>query len=105
MAAVGVDVDAKGSGLCEDETHFSIDARVESRACVSKTFGILVGLRWRAEEAAIFLGFPMSLQEKKALKFAVKVPRGARHPGHKGCAIVIAVCGLRFSDFSACCYL
>ena len=56
-AAVGVDVDAQGSG--EDETHFPLDARVECRAFVSER--ILVGLRWHAENAAVFLGFPMRL--------------------------------------------
>ena len=58
-AAVGVDVDVQGSSLREDETHFPFDARVECRAFVSDR--ILVGLRWHAEKAAVFLGFPMSL--------------------------------------------
>ena len=58
-AAVGVDVDAQGSGLREDESHFPLNARVECRAFVSER--ILVGLRWHAEKAAVFLGFPMSL--------------------------------------------
>ena len=58
-AAVGVDVDAKGSGLREDETYFPLNARVECRAFVSGK--ILVGLRWHAEKAAVFLCFPMSL--------------------------------------------
>ena len=58
-AAVGVDVDVQGSGLREDETHFPLNASVECRAFVSKR--ILVGLRWHAEKAAVFLGFPMSL--------------------------------------------
>ena len=62
-AAVGVDVDAQGSGLREDESHFPLNARVECRAFVSER--ILVGLRWHAEKAAVFLGFPMSLWEKK----------------------------------------
>ena len=57
-AAVGVDVDAQVnpqvSGLREDETHFSLNARVECRAFVSER--IIVGLRWHAEEAAVFLG-------------------------------------------------
>ena len=43
-AAVGVDVDAQGSGLREDESHFPLNARVECRAFVSER--ILVGLRW-----------------------------------------------------------
>ena len=60
-AAVGVDVDAQGSSLREDESHFPLDARVECRAFVSER--ILVGLRWHAEKAAVFLGFPMSLWE------------------------------------------
>ena len=34
-AAAGVDVDAQGSGLREDETYFPINARVECRAFVS----------------------------------------------------------------------
>jgi hypothetical protein len=58
-AAVGVDVDAQGSGLPEDETHFPLDARVGCRALVSER--ILVGLRWHAEKEEEFLGFPMSL--------------------------------------------
>ena len=29
QAAVGVDVDAQGSGLCEDESHFPLNARVD----------------------------------------------------------------------------
>ena len=58
-AAVGVDVDAQGSGLREDETHFLFNARVECYTFVSER--ILVGLRWHAEKAAVFLGFPMSL--------------------------------------------
>ena len=58
-AAVGVDVDAQGSGLREDETHFPLNARVECRAFVSER--TLVGLRWHAEKVAVFLGFPMSL--------------------------------------------
>ena len=62
-AAVGVDVDAQGSSLREDETHFPFDARVECRAFVSER--ILVGLHWHAKEAVAFLGFPMSLEEKK----------------------------------------
>ena len=57
--AVGVDVDAQGSSLREDESHFPLNARVECRAFVSER--ILVGLRWHAEKAAVFLGFPMSL--------------------------------------------
>ena len=57
-AAVGVDVDAQGSSLREDESHFPLNARVECRAFVSER--ILVGLRWHAEQAAVFLGFPMS---------------------------------------------
>ena len=60
-AVVGVDVDAQGSSLGEDETHFSLNARLECRACVSER--ILVGLRWHAEEAVVFLGFPMRLKE------------------------------------------
>ena len=35
-AAVGVEVDAQGSGLREDETHFPFNARVECRAVVSE---------------------------------------------------------------------
>ena len=58
-AAVGVDVDAQGSSLREDESHFPLNARVECRAFVSER--ILVGLRWHPEKAAVFLGFPMSL--------------------------------------------
>ena len=58
-AAVGVDVDAQGSGLREDESHFPLNARVECRAFVSER--ILVGLRWHPEKAAVFLGFPMFL--------------------------------------------
>ena len=58
-AAVGDYVDVQGSSLREDETHFPFDARVECRAFVSER--ILVGLRWHAEKAAVFLGFPMSL--------------------------------------------
>ena len=42
---------------------FPVNARVECRAFVSER--ILVGLRWHAEKAAVFLGFPMSLDEKK----------------------------------------
>ena len=62
-AAVSVDVDAQGSGLREDESHFPLNASVECHAFVSER--ILVGLRWHAEKAAVtvFLGFPMSLQE------------------------------------------
>ena len=59
-ASVGVDVDAQGSGLREDETHFPFNARVECRAFVSER--ILVGLRWHAEEAVVFIAFPMSLK-------------------------------------------
>ena len=58
-AAVGVDVDAQGSGLREDESHFPLNASVECRAFVSAR--ILVGLRWHPEKATVFLGFPMSL--------------------------------------------
>ena len=58
-AAVGVDVDAQCSSLREDESHFPLNARVECRAFVSER--ILVGLRWHAEKAAVFLGFPMIL--------------------------------------------
>ena len=43
-AAVGVDVDAQGSSLREDESHFPLNARVECCAFVSER--ILVGLRW-----------------------------------------------------------
>ena len=62
-AAVGVDIDAQGSSLREDESHFSLNARVECRAFVSKRIlvGFLICLRWHAEKAAVFLGFPMSL--------------------------------------------
>ena len=35
-AAVGVDVDAQGSSLREDEPHFPLNARVECRAFVSE---------------------------------------------------------------------
>ena len=55
-AAVVVDVDAQGSGLREDESHFPLNARGECRAFVSGK--ILVGLRWHAEKAAVFVGFP-----------------------------------------------
>ena len=58
-AAVGVDVDAQGSGLREDESHFPFNARVECRAFVSERN--LDGLRWHVQKAAVFLGFPMSL--------------------------------------------
>ena len=58
-AAVGVDVDAQGSGFREDETHFPLNVKAECRAFVSER--ILVGLGWHAEEAVVFLGFPMSL--------------------------------------------
>ena len=58
-AAVGVDVDAQGSGLREDETYVPLSARVQCRAVVSER--ILVGLRWHAAKAAVFLGFSMSL--------------------------------------------
>ena len=57
-AAVGVDVDAHASSLAEDETHFPLNAREEYRAFVSER---ILGLRWHAEKAAVFLGFPMSL--------------------------------------------
>ena len=60
-AAVGVDVDAQGISLREDETHFPINTTVECRAFVSER--ILVGLRWHAEEAAVLLGFSMSVKE------------------------------------------
>ena len=55
-AAVGVDVDAQGSSLREDESHFALNARVECRAFVSER--ILVGLRWHTEKAAVFLWIP-----------------------------------------------
>ena len=58
-ASVSVDVDAQGSSLREDESHFPLNARVECRAFVSER--ILVGLRWHTEKAAVFLGFPMIL--------------------------------------------
>ena len=58
-AAVVVDVDAQGSGLREDETYFPLNARVECRAFVSEK--VLVGLRWHAQKAAVFLGFLTSL--------------------------------------------
>ena len=38
-AAVGVDVDAQGSG--EDETHFPLDARVECRAFVLEGYWLV----------------------------------------------------------------
>ena len=47
-AAVGVDVDAQGIILREDEVHFPLNARVECRAFVSER--ILVGVRWHAEK-------------------------------------------------------
>ena len=50
-AAVGVHVDAQGSSLREDESHFPLNAKVECRAFVSER--ILVGLRWHAEKAAV----------------------------------------------------
>ena len=53
-AAVGVDVDAQGRGLREDESHFPLNSRVEYRAFVSER--ILVGLRWHAEEAVLCAG-------------------------------------------------
>ena len=34
------------------------------------------------------------------VKVLQKVPRGASHPGHEGCAIVITVCGLVLDDFA-----
>src|SRR6056300_256162 len=55
-ASVGVDVDAQGSSLREDESHFPLNARVECRAFVLER--ILVGLRWHAEKAAVFWGPP-----------------------------------------------
>ena len=93
-AAVRVDVDAQGSSLREVVTHFTLHAKAICRLFVSK--GMLVGLSWHAEEAVVILGFPMSLKEKKAKEFTVKAPRGASHPGQKGCAGGIAVCGLMF---------
>ena len=62
-AAVGVDVDAQGSDFREDEIHFSLNSRVQCRAFVLER--ILVSLCWHAEEATVYLGFPMSLEEKK----------------------------------------
>jgi hypothetical protein len=95
-AAVGIDVDTSGSSLSEDETHiredethFTLDSRVECRTFVSER--ILVGLHWHSKEAIVFFGFPMSLNEAKTKDLTVKAPRGIRLPGHKGCAIVIAV--------------
>ena len=41
-AAGGVDVDAQGSGLREDESHFPLNARVDSmmpRVCIGKNPG------------------------------------------------------------------
>ena len=58
-ATVGVDDDAQGSDLREDETHFPLSASVECRAFVSER--ILVGLRWHTEKATVFLSFSMSL--------------------------------------------
>jgi len=62
-AAVGVDVDAQGSGLRGDDTHFPINARVECRAFVSER--ILVGLRWHVKEALVFVSLLMSPKDKK----------------------------------------
>jgi len=59
---------------------------------------------WHSGEAAVFLGFPMGQTDKKMWEMTVKVlqkvPRGASHPGHEGCAIVITVCGLVLDDFA-----
>ena len=57
-AAVGVGVDAQGSGFREDDTCLLFIPEYNA-AFVSKR--ILVGLRWHAEEAVVFLGFPMYL--------------------------------------------
>ena len=63
-AAIDVDIDAQDSSLCEDDSHFPLETRVECRAFVSER--ILVGLRWHAEGAVVvFLGIPMSLKDKK----------------------------------------
>jgi hypothetical protein len=62
-AAVGFHVDTQGSSLREVETIFPVNARVACRAFVSER--ILVGLRWHAEEAVVFLGFPMRLKKEK----------------------------------------
>ena len=59
-AAVTIDVDAQSSGFREDKTHFPLNSRLECRAFVSES--ILVGFCWHAEEAVVFLGFPMSLE-------------------------------------------
>jgi hypothetical protein len=53
-AFVGVDVDAQGSSLREDETHVPLKARLEYRTFVlSKR--ILFRLRWDFEESVAFL--------------------------------------------------
>ena len=62
-AAVCVDVDAQGSSLRENESHFPLNARVECRAFVLER--ILVGLRWHAEEVVVFLDFPMAVEERR----------------------------------------
>ena len=46
---------SQGSGLHGDATHFPLNARVECRSVISER--LLVGLRWHAEEAVVFLGF------------------------------------------------
>ena len=55
-AAVGVDVDAQGSSLREDESHFPLNARVECRAFVSER--ILVGFALAHQKGGSIPRFP-----------------------------------------------
>ena len=66
------DVDAHGNSLHEDETRFPFDARVECCSLVGKNPSWFAQAR---RKAVVFLGFQMSLKEKKTKKFTVKAPR------------------------------
>ena len=62
--AVGVDADAQGSSLREDEAHPPLDDSGRMpHVCIEKNPGWFV--RWHSEDAVVLLGSRMSLKENK----------------------------------------
>ena len=88
-AAVGVDVDTRGSGLCEDEAHFPSCQSRMPRVCKEKNTGQL--------ELALRRGGSIHRSPHESEEDVEVHSKGvqrcqAEHPGHKRqCAILIAV--------------
>ena len=71
-AAVGVDVDAQGSSLREDETHFPLNARVECRVCIGKNPGWFALARRKGGSIPRFPDEPVGKEDGEVRSEGVK---------------------------------